>query len=142
MLFRSFLSLLFIGYVLSNINPRLGHTADVLPFKTAHAFDDSIWASVILRNGVLRVTTEDRKHFSWNALSKNIDDVREFSEYLKNRVLEITVSASLSKKVTLGQTHVILAVDQNLNYAHIKPIIYALAEAGISDYAFETKNVQ
>jgi hypothetical protein len=33
----------------------------------------------------------------------------------------------------------VLAVDQKLKYIHLRPVIYALAEARIAKYGFETR---
>ena len=47
-------------------------------------------------------------------------------------------SAGLLNEAISNQLIVVLAIDQKLKYSHIRPILYALAEAGINQYAFET----
>ena len=57
----------------------------------------------------------------------------------RDRIVQITSSASLAKEISHTESLVVLAVDQSLKYLHIQPILAALAQAGISDYAFETR---
>jgi hypothetical protein len=41
----------------------------------------------------------------------------------------------------LTRTTAVLAVDQKLKFNHLRPVIYALAEARISKYGFETRMI-
>ena len=138
-LFSFGLVLLFSGHILLGINPRIGNPADVLPFKSTKAKEGAIWLSVSLQKGRVMVSTDNRHVFSWNEQDRNLQIIKPLVSHLRDRIVQITLSASLAKEISHTESLVVLAVDQSLKYLHIQPILAALAQAGISDYAFETR---
>ncbi|MBM4250979.1 MAG: hypothetical protein FJ146_03335 [Deltaproteobacteria bacterium] len=96
--------------------------------------------SVTTREKNTVVTTNDRKVFKWSASSRSMDGLKDFIFYLRRRMVEEIQTAALVQRALRSQTRVVIAADQTLKYSHIKPIIHALAQAGISNYAFETLN--
>ena len=133
------LVLLFTGHLIPKLNPRLGNPADILPFTAPPAEEGPIWLSVSLINQKVIVTSDNREVFTWDAWSRNVDTAKPLIDFLHNRIKNITLSTSLRKKANSSESLVILAVDQGLKYLHLKLILYALASAGISEYAFETR---
>lgn len=138
-LFSFGLALLFSGHVLLGINPRIGNPADVLPFETEIAKEGAIWLSISLQKDKVVVSTDDRHIFSWNERDRDLNMIAPLTKHLKNKLVQITLSASLAKEISQTESLVVLAVDQSLKYLHIQPVLIALAQAGISDYAFETR---
>ncbi|MFK7824360.1 MAG: hypothetical protein AB8G05_09395 [Oligoflexales bacterium] len=138
-LFSFGLVLLFSGHILLGINPRIGNPADVLPFEAEIAKEGAIWLSISVQKGHVFVSTDDRHVFSWNEQNRNLDVIEPLVKHLRNRLVQITLSASLAKEISHTESLVVLAVDQSLKYLHIQPILIALAQVGVSEYAFETR---
>ena len=124
------------------VNHRYGNPADILSFDAQPAADGSIWISVTPIGREIVVTTADRQVFRWPQQLKGDQDLAPFVEYLKAKVSNEAESSALSKTASKYQTTAIIAADQRLKYLHLKPIIYALADARIRSYAFETKSTE
>ena len=124
------------------INPRLGNPADVLTFEGEPATDASIWFSVTPIGRDIVVTTAERLVFRWPQQLKDDTQLREFTNYLKEKVVQEAEATALGKKATTYQTTAVIAADQRLKYLHLKPILYALADARIRSYAFESKTLE
>lgn len=133
------LVLLCSGQIVPNLNPRLGNPSDILPFHGEPNVEGAIWMSVSLIGTHVVVTTDTRKIMSWSASDRSLSAAAPLVYFLKNRIQEITLAASLTKKASRADSLVVLATDQSLKYVHLKAILYALASAGISEYAFETR---
>ena len=133
------LVLLCSGQIIPNLNPRLGNPADILPFNGEPNAEGSIWLSVSLIGKQIVITTDSREVMSWDASSRSLSAADPLIRFLKHRIKEITLAASLTKKASRSDSLVVLATDQSLKYVHLKSILYALASAGISEYAFETR---
>jgi len=136
-----FLVLLLTAHVVLSTNPRAGHAASVLPLVADEAEDSVIWLSVTSENGQITVADNYRQVFSWSEEVQTIQSLDAFVRHLKSRVADEIKSAALSKRIYQSQKQVIIAIDQQLKYRHFRPILYALAEAGISNYGFETVNL-
>lgn len=133
-----FLSLLLISHILVGLNPRLGNPANILPFKAEPSKEGAIWFSVSLKNTTLIFTTSDRKVFRWSLDSNDNTQIKLLKDYLKNQIERVSLTATLSKSLSHIQSMVVFAVDQRVTVKHLRPILYILAEVGISEYAFET----
>lgn len=68
-------------------------------------------------------------------------DYERFRKFLFQRVKAIVHDNALSENYSDRNSEAVLALDQTLTYAQIKPVLQALADARISRYAFETKIV-
>jgi hypothetical protein len=134
------LVLLLTGHILFGTNPRAGNPANIISFPSEPRPDAAIWMSVTPIGDEIVVTTGDRQVFKWRQQVRNAQELGFFVKYLKERVANEIEAAALAKRALKSQTTAVIAADQRLKYLHIRPIIYALAEAGISQYAFETQN--
>lgn len=76
--------------------------------------------------------TYDRRRFSWPIASQDMTKLQPFIEYLKERVRKEAYSTATKLECNLVRTTAVLAVDQMLQYVHLRPMIYALAEARIA----------
>ena len=140
-LFVSFaLVLILTAHVLGGTNLRLGNPADVITFPSELRPDSAIWMSVSLKGEDVYVTTGDRKVFHWPRNVESMEPLDEFVHYLKERVKGEVASAALQKRAYTTQSSAVIAADQRLTYAHVRPLLHAFAEAGISQYAFETQS--
>ncbi|MCX6106618.1 MAG: hypothetical protein NTY08_12380 [Proteobacteria bacterium] len=134
------LVLLLMAHVLFTTNPRMGNPADVVTFPSTPQRDSAIWLSVTPIGNDVVVTTNDRKVFRWPQKIRSEHDIRELVFYLRERVHQEIQSAALLQRIYNIQTTAVIAADQRLKYLHLRPIIHALAQAGISNYGFETLN--
>ncbi len=140
MLISFALVLIFTGHVLFGTNPRAGNPANIISFPSETRKDSAIWLSVTPIGDEIVVTTADRKVFRWRREVRSLSELKSFSAYLKGRVADEVQGAAMAKHALASQVSAVIAADQRLKYLHVRPIIYALAEAGISQYAFETQN--
>lgn len=120
-------------------NPRHGNPADILPFNAAPAQEASIWFSVTPIGREIVVTTAERQVFRWPQQLKDNAALQPFTDWLKKKVANEIETTALSKKTSSYQTTAVIAPDQSLKFLHVKPILYALAEARVRSYAFESK---
>lgn len=134
------LVLVLTGHILFGTNPRAGNPANIISFPSETRKDAAIWLSVTPIGDDIVVTTSDRKVFRWRQQARTTAELGMFVSYLKKRVADEIEGAALAKKALKTQASAVIAADQRLKYLHIRPIIYAFAEAGISHYAFETQN--
>jgi len=139
-LITSGLTLFLTAHILSGANPRVGHPANVMTYPAPSGRDSAIWLSVAPMGREIIVTTSDRQIFRWDqngSIMTNIDPlVRHIRQIIANEI----ESAALAKRALKSQSTAIIAADQNLAFYHIRPLISALSQAGISRYAFETLN--
>ena len=138
-LFSFGLIIILSGHILLGINPRLGNPAVALPFDAEPLDEGAIWLSVSIANEKVTITTDDRKVFSWDQSSRESNVVDKLVEHLQERTVQITLSTSLAKEISQIESTVILSIDQKVKFLHVKPILLALAKAGISEYGFETR---
>lgn len=138
--FLSFgLTLLFIGHILLGLNPRIGNPAMVIPLTAEKIEDGPLWLSVSLYQENLVVTTAERTIMKFPQSIVKQSELDPLKDYLKNHLVRQILSAGLSKKARKQELFVLIAVDQNTKYVHIRPIIQLLGELGISQYGFETQ---
>lgn len=127
------------GHLLTGLNPRLGARVDVIQYDAQNIPDGGIWLGVFQDGKNVLVVTSDRRRFSWPIDSDSMKDVEPLVSYLKNRVKKEAYSTAIKMESNLTRTTAVLAVDQKLKYIHLRPVIYALAEARIAKYGFETR---
>ena len=132
------LVMILIGHLIPGLNPRLGSRANVIEFPAARVSDSVLWLGVFAENDRVVLTTSDRMRFDW-PLVATAADLKQFSNYLDQRRRKEALAAGLAHATTFDKTMVVLSLDQRLKYVHIRPILNALAAAGISKYGFETK---
>lgn len=133
------LALILSGQLLPNLNPRLGSRANILNFQAEREKEGAIWLGIYPLNNHLILTTSDKKVFKLPLVIKDSNELREFREYLLDLLNKETVKLALNLDPNPIRLTAVLAVDEKLNFAHIRPLIYLLASVGISKYGFETK---
>ena len=137
-LFTFILVLILLGRILPGVNPRVGHHARVIDFKTAQQQEGSIWMAVTPVEGRLAITTADRKIFFTSLRNPSDQEFSGLVEYLRELANSKIKDAALAGRAALHEFTVVLAVDERLRYAHVRNIIAALGQAGFSQYGFET----
>lgn len=127
------------GQLLTYLNPRLGTSVEVIPLKAQRLILGDIWLGIKLNGEVLEIVTTDRRMFKWKNKSLERSDMRELINYLKQKTRQQAQSAGLKMKAMESDIRAIIAIDKNVSYAHLSPVLYALAEAKISKYGFESR---
>jgi len=130
--------LLLTGHLVFAINPRMGHPASLINFPAQMRPDSAIWFSMTPIDHDIVITTNDRLIFRWPQNLAPAQATQPFVAYLRRRVANEIDSAALLKRAPSTPMTVVIAADQRLKYLHLRPILAALAEAGITSYAFET----
>jgi hypothetical protein len=134
------LVMILTAHVISGTNPRTGNPADIITFPSEPRKDSALWMTITQMDEEIVVTTGDRRVFRWHQQVKTMEELAPFIKYLKERVAGEIESAALMKRAFTTQTSAVIAADQRLKFLHVRPLLYALAAAGISQYAFETQN--
>ena len=129
---------LLTAYVTLTTARRLGHPAALLTFPSDRDHIGGIWFSVTPIGEEIFIATSDRKVFHWPQNTRDLVPLDQFIEWLKDASHLQIEAAALLKRSDSNQVLAVIAADQTLKYTHLRPIIYALAKAGISRYAFET----
>ena len=131
--------LVLSGHLLPAVNPRLGNPAEVMELSSDGKPGD-IFLSISADGAQLVAFDSNRRNARWPIGARTLTELKPFSELLQRNVRDGLLTSSLSNRLVASQTRVILSVDQHLRYFHIKPVLYALAEARISSYTFEVKH--
>jgi hypothetical protein len=95
--------------------------------------------SVGLSNDLIIIKTSSGKIFKWPAVGPSDGDYESFENHLKTWTKSHLQSTILAGQLLPSTNTAAIAVDQRLTAHHIRPVIYALAAAGVSKYGFETK---
>ena len=127
------------GHLLTGLNPRLGARVDVIQYSAPNLPDGGIWLGIYQEGNQVQVVTSDRRRFNWPIESQDLEDIKPLIIYLKERVRKEAYSTAIKLESNITRTTTVLAVDQKLKYSHLRPVIYALAEARIAKYGFETR---
>lgn len=135
------LVLLLCGQIIPDLNPRLGSFANIIQYPSERENEGAIWIGIFPEKDKIVVTTADKKRFSWPLALNSKEDILPFEIYLRGRVKKEIHKAALSLQTNLTKISAVLAVDQRLKYYHLRPIIYALAQAKITHYGFETRMI-
>ena len=135
-----FLVILLTAHVIFGTSAHLGTPADVITFPSETRKDSAIWLAVTPIGKDVVVTTSDRKIFKWPLETENLKGLAPLVAYLKDASAKEIEAAAIAKTAYAHQTTAVISADQRLKYMHVRPILYALAAAGISNYAFETQN--
>lgn len=129
------------GQLLTGFNHRLGTKADVVHFAADPLTSSGIWISIYQNQDRLVLVTDDHNRFEWPLGARDMKALQPFISYLNKRAHEAAFKQTLSLEAEKNRTRAVLAVDQKLKYIHIRPILFALTEAKISNYGFETRIV-
>ena len=132
---------IFSSYLLPGLNPRLGSPSRVMELQARPQVTGSIWLGLYAKDDQFFIVTDDRKKFEWNLNEVNELKIEALTRYLKGRVRRQIMNAGRTLSADTVQTAAVLAVDVELKYIHVRPVLHALANARISHYGFETKHL-
>ena len=127
------------GHLLGGFNYRLGTRADVVHLQAEPLRGPGIWLSIYQDKDKLVLLTDDHNRFEWPLGVRDMKALKPLITYLNQRSREEAFKATLSMEADADRIRAILAVDQELKYIHIRPVLFALVEAKISNYGFETR---
>ena len=127
---------LFVGFETSD---RFKSPIEPFEYEAAESRDHRLWMSVGLSNDLIIIKTSSGKIFKWPAIGPSDGDYESFENHLKTWTKSHLQSTILAGQLLPSTNTAAIAVDQRLTAHHIRPVIYALAAAGVSKYGFETK---
>ncbi|MCX6125743.1 MAG: hypothetical protein NTV34_13505 [Proteobacteria bacterium] len=132
-----FMCLLLI-FVSVETNPRLFSTAKPVQLVLEEFVGGRLWYSVAPYEQGIRIISDSGKFFDLQG-EINAAALTEFSSHLKLRMQKILADVAVANRMDKSTSFVILSVDERLTYSHLRPVIYALADAGVTRYAFESR---
>lgn len=127
---------LFVGFETSD---RFKSPIEAFEYKAADSRDHKIWMSVGMSDDLIIIKTSSGKVFKWASGGPTQADYESFESHLKEWARSHLQGTILSGQLLPSTNTAAIAVDQRLTVHHIRPVIYALAAAGVSQYGFETK---
>ena len=127
---------LFVGFETSD---RFKSPIEAFEYTAAASNDHKIWMSVGLIEDLIVIKTSSGKTFKWPAAGPSESDYDSFESHLKAWTKSHLQNTILAGQLLPSTNTAAIAVDQRLTAHHIRPVIYALASAGVSKYGFETK---
>lgn len=132
------LLLILTGHLLPSLNVRLGSPAHLIELAGPPSPEGAIWFSLSVRDQFVIVTTDDRTIIKWPVNATTTEALAGLKHYLLEKQKRVFVATALAKRVSLSESLVIISADSSLKYRHVRPVIYLLAQLGLSNYAFET----
>lgn len=127
---------LFVGLEASI---RLQSVAEPFEYAAQPTSDRELWMSIGLTDNSIVIKTAAEGVFVWSAKGPSETEYLNFENHLKSWAKKHVNDVVRSGQIVAETNTAALAIDQRLTYHHIKPVIYALASAGVSRYGFETK---
>jgi hypothetical protein len=141
-----FIPFLFITilalYVAFETSDRFKSPIEALVYKADQTMDHKLWMSIGLQNKSIIIKTSGGHQFSWRSVGPSDDEYQQFEDHLKAWTKSNLQNTILEGQIRPSTNTAALAVDQRLTIHHIKPVIYALAAAGVTKYGFETRQPQ
>lgn len=101
--------------------------------------DHALWFSVGISENHIIVNTAPGETFRWPAEGPSQSDYELFEKHVTTWAKRHLQNVVRSGQITSDTNVAAIAIDQKLTYHHVRPVIYALAAAGISKYGFETR---
>jgi hypothetical protein len=126
----------FVGFE-SSVRPK----SRIEPFvhESAPAADHALWLSIGVSENTIIVNTASGETFRWPVEGPSQRDYEVFETYMTTWAKHHLQNVVRSGQITSDTNLAAIAIDQKLTYHHVRPVIYALAAAGISKYGFETR---
>ena len=101
-----------------------------------------IWIGVYGDQNNINIVTSDRKKFTVKKTNYNLVGLKSFIEHLNEIKKRNYLAVARSSLGIEKRSRVALSLDRKLKFYEIRPIIYALAEANISNYEVETQVIR
>ena len=98
-----------------------------------------LWLSIGIKNDQVIIRTINGQTFSWALSGPTEEQLTPLKTYLSAAAKDIVEKSVLKGQISSNDSLVALSVDQQLNFNHIRPVIYAIAGAGFTKYGFETR---
>lgn len=139
-LFLPFFSITLLTFLVgfeSSVRP----TSRIEPFvhQSAPSVDHALWMSIGIHESTISVHTATGDVFRWPAEGPSEKDYAAFEKHIISWSKRHLQGVVRSGQITPETNVAAIAIDQKLTYHHVRPVIYALAAAGVSKYGFETK---
>lgn len=130
------------AFVPLEVNSRLFSRARPLQLSGDEAPPTNLWFAVSPTESGISITSKDGKVFELNSAVPVDKRAEEFRSYLVERKEELIRTNVLANHIDPNTSLVVLSADERLTYFHLRPVVYALASAGITRYAFEGRIIK
>lgn len=127
-------------------NPRLSQAAHPVVLEGSEEGSmGGIWLSMSANGENIMVTTDDKQAFEWPLDPEeglDSEGYEQFTDFLRDRRKKVVedLVLSMDRRDIESGTRAVISVDERLTYAHFKPVMLAMANAGIRSYGFETRS--
>jgi hypothetical protein len=121
-------------------NKRIRSSAKPINLVGIESFESKLWFSIAPSKEGIRITTRDGDLFEIENSDQKLTS-EKFEAHVRQASKKSLVDIALANRMTNHSTFVVLSVDETLTYYHVRPVVYALANAGITNYGFEGRIV-
>lgn len=128
--------------LLTDLNPRLGARVKPIRYYSAEKANPVIWVGIYADKSKINLVTSERVKYSVPRSDYNVKGLKDFIEHLKKIQMHHYESMGRSLDSVENRSRIAISVDRDLIFKDLKPLIYAFAEAGISNYEFETQLIK
>jgi hypothetical protein len=126
-------------YTSLETNTRLHANGKPMEYPAAQTNDHAMWLSVSVKGGKVIVTTSGVENFLWPESGPSDEDLAPLKAYLSERAKKLVNDTVRVGQLTPQNHTAVIAMDHSMTFHHVRPIIYALGNAGFSRYGFETR---
>ena len=128
--------------LLTDLNPRLGARVKPIRYYSQEKENPVIWIGIYNEKDHFSIVTSERKKFSISKTDYDISGLNDFIVHLKDIQKHHYEAIGRSLDSAEERSRIAISVDRDLMFKDLKPLIYAFAEAGISNYEFETQLIK
>ena len=101
--------------------------------------ETSIMYSVFLHEDELVLINQSRRAIVLPKAIKSDNELIDFTKDLEKQIQKKLVDGIVARRITGAELTVIFMIDDSLRYAHIRPILQALAIVKVSNYGFAVR---
>jgi hypothetical protein len=126
----------FVGFESS---ARSSNRIEPFVHESTPTADHALWMSVGINENTISIHTASGENFRWPAEGPSQKEYEDFEKHVSAWSKRHLQNVVRSGQITADTNLAAISIDQRLTYHHVRPVIYALAAAGISKYGFETR---
>lgn len=131
---------LLVAQIFPSVNSSLSRQANPILLNAEDASLQNILVNVYADGDSVCVQLDNSKTVTFRYDEQLEEDTLRIKELIHGRVAQQIKSAALKRTSYRNEFTALLVVDQKLDFRHVRPVINALAYAGITDYGFQTRN--
>ena len=133
---------IFSSYLFLTMNPRLGSRVNTIRYYSTKKETPVNWVGLYANKKNMVIVTSDRRKFEIKRDDYHLKGLEVFIKHLKNMQNKHFLAFGRNLDDINKRSRFSISIDRDLKFKEIRPLIYALAEANISNYEIETQLIK